>query len=151
MSFIVSLGNISSYSLKYFSAASGEPGSLRLRGPLSANGTGRVEVLYDRQWGKICSSGWDIEDARVACRQLGYVDAVAALRGSQVPTGYGTIWLNNITCTGQEKNISSCFHGGWGNHYCRGYSDVGVECSNKGKPTTFIQSICYFKRHFHLL
>ena len=126
------------------SAASGKPGSLRLRGPLSANGTGRVEVLYGGHWGKICSTGWDIEDARVACRQLGYVDAVTALQGSQEFINYGIIWLDKIACTGKENDISSCSHGGWGNHDCMDYSDVGVECSNRGKLTTIIQSFRYF-------
>ena len=40
------------------------------------NGTtpreGRVEAYRDGNWGTVCSSGWNIAAARVACRQLGY-------------------------------------------------------------------------------
>ena len=33
---------------------------------------GRVEYCRDRIWGSVCSEGWDDNDARVLCRQLGY-------------------------------------------------------------------------------
>ena len=41
------------------------PDSLRLQGPLSANGTGCVEIFYHGQWGTICNYGWDMRYARV--------------------------------------------------------------------------------------
>ena len=38
---------------------------------------GRLEIRIDNQWGTVCSSGFDITDANVACRQLGYSEAVS--------------------------------------------------------------------------
>jgi hypothetical protein len=103
-----------------------------LQGPLSAKGTGRLEVFYNGKWGTVCDDIWDINDARVACRQLGYTYAVRALRGSDVPDGTGQIWLDDVRCTGSEQNLTSCSHDGWGNENCDHGEDAGVECSSTG-------------------
>ncbi|XP_028416617.1 scavenger receptor cysteine-rich type 1 protein M130-like [Dendronephthya gigantea] len=107
--------------------------TLRLQGSLSKNGTGRVEVFFNGQWGTICDDGWDFKDARVVCRQLGYQDAVRALQGGQVPDGSGRIWLDDVQCKGTEQNLTSCFHRGWGKHDCSHGQDAGVECVSTGK------------------
>ena len=56
-----------------------------------------------------------------------------ALRGEQVPSGSGRIWLDDIECIGSEQNLTSCSHKGWGNSDCSDHSkDAGVECSQTG-------------------
>ena len=103
---------------------------VRLRGPGSYQGIGRVEVYSIRhaQWGTVCHYNWDIQDARVVCRQLGYADAIDALRGYRVYDGTGTIGLDNVRCNGSESSLLNCRHRGWGIDYCRHSEDAGVVC-----------------------
>jgi hypothetical protein len=54
--------------------------SIRLVGGSTTN-QGRIEVLYGSTWGTVCDDGAEpsingAEEARVACRQLGYVYVV---------------------------------------------------------------------------
>ena len=103
-----------------------------MQGPSSAIGIGRVEVYYKDQWGTICDDYWGIENAEVACRQLGYEYAVRALPSYLVPDGTGEIWLDNVDCNGHEQELRNCDHRGWGVHNCQHNEDAGVECSLTG-------------------
>lgn len=47
-------------------------GAVRLVGGTNKN-QGRVEICYDNQWGTVCHRSWSSIDARVVCRQLGYI------------------------------------------------------------------------------
>ena len=96
---------------------------------------GRVEVYYKGRWGTVCDNGWDINDAHVVCRQLGFTDAEAAYQGSL--DGTEQIWLNNVECRGYESSLSLCRHNGWGNHNCPDSENIrvryaGVRCSTQG-------------------
>ena len=42
---------------------------------ITGGSSGRLEVFLNGQWGTVCDDDFDVTDARVACRQLGYSDA----------------------------------------------------------------------------
>jgi hypothetical protein len=48
-------------------------GDIRLVGG-SVVDEGRVELCLNNAWGTICDDGFDVNDANVICRQLGYPD-----------------------------------------------------------------------------
>ena len=97
----------------------------------SRPGEGRVEIYYRGFWGTICDDNWDIKDARVVCRQLGYPSAVGAPRGARFGQGSGNIWLNDVQCQGNETSILNCRHPPWTVHNCIHSEDASVICSGK--------------------
>ena len=105
-------------------------GEVRLVGG-SGPHEGRVEVLHKVTWGTVCDYGWDLQDAMVVCRQLGYGRAVRALRSAAYGEGSGPIWYDSVDCSGSEANLAQCDHSGLGVSYCGHSEDVGVICASE--------------------
>ena len=92
---------------------------------------GRVEIYYNGEWGTVCRDIWDLRDAIVVCRQLGYLTAERTSIGTGAEFGKGTgqIWLDNVDCRGTENMLSSCTASSWGVHNCDHIEDAGVVCT----------------------
>ena len=106
-------------------------GSLRLVGGTSTNG-GRLEVYINGHWGTVCDDYWDNDDARVACRQLGYTGVVTTLTSSfRSYSSSQRIWLDDVRCTGRESRLIDCSHNGYGIEDCSHSEDVGIYCTTR--------------------
>ena len=89
---------------------------------------GRVEVRYMGVWGTVCDDDWDLNDAHVACRELGYVRARAYEKRSLFGRSSGMIWMSGVSCTGSEARLSDCTFNGWKIHNCNQSNNAGVRC-----------------------
>ena len=74
----------------------------------NVNYTGRVEVLYKGKWGKICRDNWDINDAKILCKQLGFESAPAEFIGIDIKDDNVSIVMSNVDCGGTESAWESC-------------------------------------------
>ncbi|XP_066266317.1 deleted in malignant brain tumors 1 protein-like [Branchiostoma lanceolatum] len=90
---------------------------------------GRVEVYYNGQWGTVCDDGFDWQEARVVCRELGFSDYVTYHRNAYYGQGSGPIWMDDLNCNGSESSLQYCPRNNWGAHDCGHHEDVSVVCS----------------------
>ncbi|EDO32523.1 predicted protein, partial [Nematostella vectensis] len=92
---------------------------------------GRVEILHEGVWGTVCDDDWDVKDASVVCRELGFGKALRATKHAEFGKGSeGMIWADNVDCYGYESSLSQCRNHGWGVNNCDlGHGeDAGVVC-----------------------
>ncbi|XP_077137176.1 antigen WC1.1-like [Ranitomeya variabilis] len=97
--------------------------------------SGRVEVFYQGQWGTVCDDDWDIDDAKVICRQIGCGSASNATTEARFGKGTGPIWLSDIKCKGYERAVQDCWSKRWNKSDCLHKEDAGVMC--EGTDTSF--------------
>ena len=91
--------------------------------------SGRVEVYYGGQWGTVCDDGWDMNDANVVCRQLGFPNASSAPHNATYGQGSDPIWMDDVKCHGGEASLFACTHAGWGVENCSHGEDASVVCN----------------------
>ncbi|XP_011499966.1 PREDICTED: uncharacterized protein LOC105363863 [Ceratosolen solmsi marchali] len=104
--------------------------AIRLAGANSSH-EGRVEIKILDKWGQVCDDSFDMIDATVICRELGYSLGALEVR----PGGfYGNLnppeafMVDQLKCQGNETTIRECDFEGWGKHNCEPEEAVGVIC-----------------------
>lgn len=96
-----------------------------------SNASGRVLVLINGEWGTVCDKAWELEEATVVCKQLGYPDVVLSYTQAYFGEGSGRIWLSNVECNGDEVSLLECKHERFLQPDCNHTHDVGVFCGGK--------------------
>ena len=91
-----------------------------------------MEVYYKGAWGTVCYDNWDITDALVVCRQLGFRYALDVYGSARYGQGTGPILLDDVDCLGNESSLFSCGHSGFGTHDCSHSKDASVQCEKNG-------------------
>ena len=98
-----------------------------MAGPNNDPFQGLVEVFQSGSWRKVCGNTyWDLRDANVVCRQLGFAGALIADKTTSSERRNEKIWM---TCTGNEKSTTECRYGRWSRDWFRNCDyDAGVFC-----------------------
>ena len=101
--------------------------TLKLKNGTTAH-EGRVEVLHHQIWGTVCEDLWDLQDADVVCKMLGYPGALNATTGAYFGEGRGPVVMSDVICAGHEGDIDECEYSIWkGDTTCKNGS-AGVIC-----------------------
>jgi len=113
---------------------------------------GRVEVCINDQWGTVCDDYWDITDATVVCKQLGYAYTGSkqcivlllpfrnfincfvhfvggiAYSNAHFGTGSGPIFLDDVQCSSSSKRLLECLSRPILSQNCLHTDDASVGC-----------------------
>ena len=84
-------------------------------------------------WGSVCNNRFGTNDAVVVCRQLGFptIGAVAFRDTSMFGSTTGPVFLDQVTCMGQENKLIECPLSGIrviGETKCNLNEIAGVQC-----------------------
>ena len=112
-----------------------EEGSVRLVGGRTES-EGNVEVYHGGVWGSVCDDEWDLGEAHIVCRSLGFPGAETATHGGKFGAVPGQIWMDNLYCYGTEERLDRCRFDGWGQHDCDRSEGAGVVCREPPPPLT---------------
>lgn len=96
-----------------------------------SNSSGRIEVLVNGEWGTVCGDEWDLVNANVVCRQLGYRTAFLSYEKPFFGEGTGRIWLTNVICKGDEPSLFECKHDRFLSSNCSHEHDASIICEGK--------------------
>ena len=105
---------------------------------------GRVEIFHDGEWGTVCDDNWDSTDATVVCRSLGYNSGQDV---NEYGGASGTIWLDEVQCTGIESSLEYCPRNEWGDHDCSHHEDAGVTCSMWHNVVLWLEESFWVQAH----
>lgn len=88
--------------------------------------SGYLEIFHDGEWRGICDDSFTATNAQVVCRQLG-MSGTGEFIGSIA--GSDSFWLDDVSCSGIEFEISECSSSGWGVDNCGASEHVLVTCA----------------------
>ena len=67
-----------------------------------------MAIYHNDVWGTVCDDNWDLKEATVVCRQLGYGKAMRAVKNAAFREESGPLWYDIVRCTGRETSLTQC-------------------------------------------
>lgn len=98
-----------------------------------SNGTGpcegHLQVYHSGEWRYVGDKNWNRRVEEVVCRSTNCGTPVSS-RETLRPIG-SSVWLNQLSCSGNESHLWDCQHPGWGVSVFRKDTTRVVTCSRK--------------------
>ena len=100
---------------------------------------GAVQITYHNgTTGSICDDDWDLHDAEVVCRMLGFPRAIGIPDGNTFYNqSISTFTMNKLDCTGDEASIQECRY--ISGQSCSANEIAGVNCCSLSPKPVSIQ------------
>ena len=106
---------------------------------------GRLEVYHNELWGTVCDDLFDLDSARVACRQLGFTDVLSWESSFSYADANGPIGIHSVQCDGDEESLLNCsFRDDLDTYLCFHFEDVRISCSG-----TYVHEELYEYNELH--
>ncbi|XP_062610599.1 scavenger receptor cysteine-rich type 1 protein M130-like, partial [Saccostrea cucullata] len=86
--------------------------------------SGTLQVYHNNEWGYVCESGFDEDDAVVACRELGLPTKYVQEKSGSTYLSAKT-HLKYVNCNGDEETLSDCAADN--GSYCSSYRNTRVK------------------------
>ncbi|XP_029107721.1 scavenger receptor cysteine-rich type 1 protein M130-like [Scleropages formosus] len=90
--------------------------------------SGRLEFHHKDSWYTVCDPDFDLQDAKVVCRQLGCGTPVQVQGAAVFGKGDDQVWKNKVECGGDERDFGQCLRSSTKETKCTHDTDVGLEC-----------------------
>uniref|UniRef100_A0A8C9T104 SRCR domain-containing protein n=1 Tax=Scleropages formosus TaxID=113540 RepID=A0A8C9T104_SCLFO len=90
--------------------------------------SGRLEFHHKDSWYTVCDPDFDLQDAKVVCRQLGCGTPVQVQGAAVFGKGDDLVWKNKVECGGDERDFGQCVRSSAKDTKCTHDTDVGLEC-----------------------
>ncbi|XP_048865018.1 scavenger receptor cysteine-rich type 1 protein M130-like [Brienomyrus brachyistius] len=90
--------------------------------------SGRLEFKHGDSWYTVCDPDFDLQDAKVVCRQLGCGIPVEEPRWAAFGEGGGQVWSKKVNCKGDESFLGLCERSSTEEQNCTHETDVGLKC-----------------------
>jgi len=111
------------------------PGAICLTG-----GGSRGDILIEDR--PVCDDDWTLVNAHVACKQLGFIGALAFTKESRFGSSSRDFIMDSVRCDGTEERLIDCQHNT--DHDCREGEAAGVLCDTRSKKEELdIESTCF--------
>jgi len=82
---------------------------LRLRNRRKSVDGNLIQIKINGEWGGICDDGFNLNEANVVCKQLGFKQgALRIVKGANVDGKGGNIVLGTAACNGSELSLGDC-------------------------------------------